>query len=176
MPEPLSTAFPEGTARLLPVRPLPLIRLDRAQRNTVTAAAVVGNNGQVYLFNNSPQIRTLVVRAYSVGPAAALPVNLGYQRGHGGTSQALQNQPLLPDRGLLEGQLFQNQGAALTPDYVDFQGYANAALATFYPFGVIPPGWSLYWSTQVVNQALTVSVLWEVLTPEEFTEQYGSYA
>lgn len=169
-------AFPEVAARLVATRSLPLIRLDKAQRNTVTAAAVAANNGQIYLYNNSNQNQILVVRAYSLGPAAALPANLGYIHGKFGTVAAGTNQPLLPDSALLAGALFQNQGSLFTPDYVDYQGYANAALATGYPFGVLPPNWSMFWVTQTVNQAFTVSVLWECLTPDEFVEQYGSYA
>ncbi|HVH86018.1 MAG TPA: hypothetical protein VM912_04785 [Terriglobales bacterium] len=171
-----NVAFPEGTRALTPVRPLPTIRLDRAQRNTVTAAAVVSNNGQIYLYNNTNQGQILIVRAYSEGPAAALPVNIGYLHGKFGSAAPGNNQPLLPDRGLLAGQLFQNQGSLFTPDYVDYQGYAGAALSTSYPFGVLPPNWSMFWITQTVNQAFTVSVLWECLTADEFTEQYGSYA
>lgn len=171
-----STAYPESTRQLLPVRSQPSIRLDRAQRSSVTAAAVAAQNSQVCLFNNTQQVHILVVRAYSAGPALALPINIGYTKGHFGTSQSLQVQTVLPDRGQLEGLLFQNQGSLFTPDYVDFQGYGGAAFSTGYPFGVIAPGQSMFWITQTVNQVLTVSVLWEVLTPDEFVEQYGSFA
>lgn len=117
----------------------------------------------------------MAVRAYSLGPAAALPVNIGYNHGVFGTLSTNKNQPVVPDRALLAGQMFSNSGALLTADYVDFQGYANAALATGYPFAVLPPGWGIFWITQTVNQILSVSVIWEVLSADEFAEQYGIY-
>lgn len=168
-------AFPEATQRLVPTRPLPVLRLDRAQRNTITAPASASNFGQVLLFNQSPQVNFIVVRAYSLGPTAALPVNILYRQTVFGNLSTQKNQPLLPDRALLEGQMYQNAGSLLTPDYTDYQGYCNAAFSTSFPFAVLPPGWGLVWNSQTVNQALTVSVLWEVLNPDEFTEQYGAY-
>ena len=170
-----NTAFPESTKSLTPTRTLPTIRLDRAQRNSITAPAVAAQNSQVLLFNNSPQVHIMAVRAYSLGPAAALPVNIGYNRGSFGTISNKVNQPVMPDRALLAGQMFSNSGALLTPDYVDYQGYSSAALSTGYPFGVLPPGWGMFWITQTVNQVLSVSVLWEVLSADEFAEQYGVY-
>lgn len=170
-----NSAFPESTRSLTPTRTLPTIRLDRAQRNSITAPTLAASNSQVLLFNNSPQMHVVVVRAYSLGPAAALPVNIGYNRGSFGTLSTNKNQPLMPDRALLAGQMFSNAGSLLTPDYVDYQGYANAAFATGYPFAVLPPGWGIFWITQVVNQVITVSVLWEVLSADEFAEQYGTY-
>jgi hypothetical protein len=170
-----ATAFPERTQELVPVRPLPRIRLDLAQRASLTASATTGSYTQIYLYNNVQQEYVLVVRAYSVGPAAALPVNLGYLNQPVGNVAGVRIQPVLPDRGLLAGQLLFNYGGLLSADYVDYQGSSARALSVDYPIAVIPPGWSLFFITQTVSQALTVSVLWETLTPDQFTEQYGSY-
>jgi hypothetical protein len=169
------TAFPGRTSELVPVRPLPRIRLDLAQRASVTNGAVSGSYSQVYLYNNAQQGYLLVVRAYSVGPAAALPVNLGYLNERIGNVAGVKIQPVLPDRGLLAGQLTYDNGSLLSGDYVDYQGSSARALSADYPIAVIPPGWSLFFVTQVVSQTLAVSVLWETLTPDQFTEQYGSY-
>ena len=170
-----NSAFPESTRGLIPTRTLPTLRVDRAQRNTITSSAIAANFSQILLFNNSKQVHHMVVRAYSLGPAAALPVTIAYFHGNFGTLSTQNNQPLMPDRGVLEGQMFQNAGGAFIPDYLDYQGYASAALSTGFPFAVLPPGWSLVFVASVVNQALTVSVLWEVLSADEFAEQYGTY-
>jgi hypothetical protein len=168
-------AFPSRTQELVPVRPLPRIRLDLAQRGQQTIPAATGSYSQIFLYNNASQGYVLVVRAYSIGPAAALPVNLGYLNQPAASPSGANIQPVLPDRGLLAGQLLFSHGAVLPGDYVDYQGSSARALSVDYPIAVIPPGWSFFFITQVVSQALTVSVLWETLTPGQFTEQYGSY-
>lgn len=172
----LTTEFPQ-TSRLLPVRSLPKIRLDRAQRQSGTQSASVGNNSFIYLFNNSPQSQLLVVRGLHWGPAASGPVNLTYGRAPTGTQITTGMQPVLADRAQLPGQVWVVAIAFTTnPDFVLYAQSLEQAISGEYPSIVLPPSYSLVVNTQAVNLALTASFLWEALTPDEFTEMYGSYS
>ena len=170
-----SVEFP-ATSRLLPVRTLPRIRLDRAQRQTGTQSAVVASFSVVFLYNNSPQSHYLVVRGLHWGPAASAPINLSYAIGNPGGSAAAKNQPLLPDRGILPGVLSVNAlGSVLSTDFILFLQSLEQAVSGEYPMIVLPPNWQLAVQCSTVNVGLTVSLVWEALTPDEFTEMYGQY-
>ena len=122
-------------------------------------------------------MHNLVVRAYNAGPAAALPITLQYTNNLFGNPTSLVIQPLIPGRAMLPGIVNTNQGGAPTAqDYTDYLGYAGAALSTGWPIAVLPPHWGFLVMSTVLNQALTVSLLWEALTPDEFVEAYGEYA
>lgn len=172
----LSGAFPE-TSRLLPVRTLPKIRLDRAQRQTSALGASVGNFSTFWLFNNSPQSHLLVVRGFHWGPAATGQVGISYGGVPNGTVVTTPNQPVLQDRGILPGQLFNNAIAfQASPDFNLFLQSLEQAVSGEYPTIVVTPNHSVVVQPSLNNTALTVSFLWEALTPDEFTEMYGEYA
>lgn len=170
-----SIEFPQ-TSRLLPVRTLPRIRLDRAQRASAGSAAIVANFSTVFLYNNSPQSHYLVVRGLHWGPAASGPVILSYAVGNPGGSLGTANQPVLPDRAKLPGVVTQNAlSGALNPDFTLYLQSLEQAVSGEYPMIVLPPNWQIAVQCQTVNLAMTCSFLWEALTPDEFTEMYGQY-
>lgn len=169
-------AFPESGS-VLPVRTLPRIRLDRAQRGTITRAAGSGLFGACQLFNNAPQSGYVVPRAFTWGASGAGPVNLYYSQGPLNPGNAFTAFPILPDRSLLPGQLYSNAfGSVNTADFVLYLMSTEQSVSGEWPFAVLPPNWGLNVQSTVVNFALTVSFIWEFLTPEEFTEMYGVYA
>jgi hypothetical protein len=167
--------FPD-IPRLTPVRELPVIRLDRAQKMTVTKAANAAQFGEIELNNNAPQNAIIVVRAIAFGPVAAVPIQSRYvQQTYGGSIGTLW--PLVPDRGVLPGKIqtaFLN--ALPATDWVFWAQSQPTQPSDFWPVAVLPSGWSVRFVTQTVNQAWTLSLLWETLSPEQYTESYGSYA
>jgi hypothetical protein len=172
------TPFPQfpSSNTLLPVRTLPRIRLDRAQRNAGSQTGLAAAYATLLLYNNSPQSHVLVIRGLTWGPAASAPVGLSYFQGNFGTASSNKNQPVLPDRGLLPGMVFgNNSGTLLTADTIMYQQSLEQSYSGEYPAIVLPPAFSLVVEAQTVNVAVTVSFLWEALTPDEFTEMYGTY-
>lgn len=171
-----SVEFPP-TSKLLPVRTLPRIRLDRAQRQQQGVNATVASFSVVFLFNNSPQSHYLVVRGLHWGPVASGPVLLSYAIGNPGGSAPPVNQPILPDRARLPGLVTANAiGSSLNGDFVLYLQSLEQAVSGEYPMIVLPPNWQIAVQCTVVNLALTASFLWEALTPDEFTQMYGEYA
>lgn len=111
------------------------------------------------------------------GPAAAAQVGISYGAAPLGTIASTPNQPVLQDRGLLPGQLWSgNIGFQATPDFTLFLQSLEQAISGEYPAITITTNHSLVIQAATNNTALTLSVLWEALTPDEFTEMYGEYA
>lgn len=168
-------AFPE-TGYLSPVRTLPRIRLDLAMRGTRTAAAVAAQFGVCQLFNNVQQGGYVVPRAFTWGAAAAGPVNISYSQGPLNPGNPFAGVPILPDRSALPGQLYSTTfGSATAPDFVLFVQSTEQSVSGEWPFAVLPPNWGLSVQSTIVNTPITVSFIWEFLTPEQFVEMYGVY-
>lgn len=168
--------FPESGA-ILPVRTLPKIRLDLAMRGTATRAAGVGLFGVCELYNNAQQGGYVVLRAFTWGPSAAGPVNMYYSQGPLNPGNAIAGMALLPDRSALPGQLYTNAfGSLNAADFVLFLQSTEQSASGEWPFAVLPPNWGINVEATVVNTALTVSFIWEFLTPEQYVDMYGSYA
>lgn len=176
MPLRLNEAFPD-VARLLPVRSLPKIRLDLAQRSQAMLAASVGNFAAIQLYNNTNQQHNLVVRGLAWGPAASAPVMLQYQTGHYSGAAGNPVIPVIPDRSLLPGTLYVNyNGSAITGDTLLYAQSLEQAFSGEYPAFVLPPNWSLSVVANTSNVQLGVTFLWEALDPDQFVEMYGAYA
>lgn len=168
---------PTARHQRIAVKDKPDIRLDQAMRWTVNSLPVAANYSQVELYNNSPQGQMIVVRAFSFGPTAALPASTGYQTGRHPGGPSGSGSAMMPDRGLLPGIVTAYASTVFAP--VDFYFYSDPLLAGFlasFPFAVLPPNWTIQFTTGTVNQLFTVNILWEVLTPEQFTETYGMYS
>lgn len=169
------SAFPD-IQKLTPVRDTPVIRLDRAMKVSITKAASAAQFSNIELNNNAPQNAIIVVRAIAIGPVAALPAQCAYTQVTIGGSSSI-GVPLVPDRGLLPGKIQASFLNTLpTPDWIFWQQTQPVTPSDLWPIAVLPSGWSWRVASQVSNQLITVSILWEVLTPEEYTESYGSYA
>lgn len=169
------SAFPES-GFLQPVRTLPRIRLDLAMRGSITRAASVGLFGVCQLYNNVQQGGYVVPRAFTWGPSSAGPVDLSYSQGPINPGNPFSAVPLLPDRSTLPGQLYTNAFASVsTPDFALFLQSTEQSVSGEWPFAVLPPNWGLSVQATVVNTAVTVSFIWEFLTPEQFVDMYGVY-
>lgn len=169
----ITAAFPES-GYVMPVRTLPRIRLDRAMRGSITRAAGAGLFGSCQLYNNAQQTGYVVPRAFTWGAAAAGPVDLSYSQGPLNPGNAFGATPILPDRAILPGQLYTNAFASVNPaDFVLFLQSTEQSVSGEWPFALLPPNWGLSVQATVVNTAITVSFIWEFLTPEEFIEMYG---
>lgn len=170
-----SQEFPP-TSRLLAVRTLPKIRLDRGQRGSGNIAASVGFNSDISLYNNTNQTQIIVVRGLHWGPAASGPVNLSVAQGASGGAASTGNVPLLPDRGKGPGAINGNYpGSVPAGDIVLYLQSLEQAFSGEYPMIVVLPSWSLHVTCPTTNVALTVSFVWEALSPDEFVESYGEY-
>lgn len=169
------SAFPES-GLLQPVRTLPRIRLDLAMRGSVTRAAGVGLFGACQLFNNVQQGGYVVPRAFTWGPSSAGPVTMSYSQGALNPGNPFGATPLLPDRSTLPGQLYTNAFGSVTPaDFTLFLQSTEQSVSGEWPFAILPPNWGLTVQANVVNTAITLSFIWEFLTPEQFVEMYGVY-
>lgn len=172
----LIQAFPES-GNLIAVRTLPRIRLDLAMRGTITRAAGVGLFGACQLYNQVQQGGYVVPRAFTWGPSAAGPAIINYSQGPLNPGNPFTGVPILPDRASLPGQLYSNAfGSLNVADFSLFLQSSEQSVSGEWPFAVLPPNWGLAVQASVVNTAITVSFIWEFLTPEQFVEMYGVYA
>ena len=163
--------------RLTPVRAVPPLRADRAMVGSGSSSPGAGQCAAIKLINNSPGSNLIVVRGISWGPIANGPLQIGYSTLANGAAVTVGVQPLLPDRAKLVGLLTtRNASTPLsTPQWVDFTGEVPSGMVGAAPLFALPPGWAIDCATQTAAVPGTVSILWEVLTPEEFVESYGAF-
>lgn len=156
------------------LRSSPGLLLDRAMRGALTSTAVASDFGYVSLNNNATQQFYLVVRNIEWGPSTVGPATLIMVQALATGGAAGVVSPVLPDRAALPGYLEKaNLIAAPTGDYVIFNQSIGVSTGSAFPIAVLPPGWQLRVAAGVVDVAMTVSFIWEVLTPDEFTKAYG---
>ncbi len=122
----------------------------------------------VGLFNATPGNNLLVVWDFSVNAAAAATPAFYNNQGKIG-SKVMDGAPMYQGEAIGGGQIFNGTDPA-SPTF-DYQLDVAASQAICWwrdtPFAIIQPGWMLNCSTQAGVGAITVSLIWQIMRPDD---------
>ena len=161
-----------GIEGLNPTRRYRWFRPRQAARGAVNFTSGVGAYNDVGLQNNSTAAKILVVREFFILSAAVGSGAGGWfmtQRsiGQNGSSYV---ENYFRQGATLPGIMVSNSDVTQQfPNvYQNQLGLGqNLTWVHDFPFAIIEPGWSLVWQSAAQNVGATLSMIWEVVDPDE---------
>lgn len=140
----------------------------RQMRGLITQGAVAAQFSQLSLFNNSSARDLLAIIQVSATAGGAAEVGFSVTQGTQGTSGGLMS-PIVTGNAAMAGQLFhQTVGALPSFDFEPTPGTLGQPFNTNYEWlAILSPGWSGVFTLEVVNLAFTLSLVWQLVHPEE---------
>lgn len=150
-----------------PTRPYKYFRPRQAARGNVNLASSV-NFATCLLTNASTGAFYLVLREWRLSSGAANTVRVASTKALTATATGV-TVPMVPDMAAPDGVMGSVDAATqIVADYrIVIPAGADQWYQHDYPFGVIPPQWSLAFQAQTAAQALVLSAVWESVAEEE---------
>jgi|SRR5271170_344475 len=131
-------------------------------------AAVASDFSSLALFNNSNYAEYLIVRHWTATFGGSVQILAGVVPGSfGGT--AVTPIPYFPNEALPPGTLTKIAAVAAQTTGYAIGGSANVNFSwpLDLPFAVVPQGYTFFIQCTSANNAITASVMWEAIKPEQ---------